>query len=73
MLPYVPDTDHKSSSTARSPTDVPLGRAHPPRRRASRSAGADSAARVAYLLMQTSGIGNCINMLSLTNGGGFRS
>src|SRR3954451_11157453 len=34
-------------------------------------AGADLGGRRAVLLMQSSGVGNCINMLSLTQGGHF--
>src|ERR1700733_14813392 len=34
-------------------------------------AGADLGGQRAVLLMQSSGVGNCINMLSLTNGGRF--
>ena len=34
-------------------------------------AGADLAGAKGVLLMQSSGVGNCINMLSLTNGGRF--
>ncbi|HQT80013.1 MAG TPA: thiamine pyrophosphate-binding protein [Rhodopila sp.] len=34
-------------------------------------AGADLGGARAVLLMQSSGVGNCINMLSLTNGGRF--
>src|ERR1700675_2611754 len=34
-------------------------------------AGADRGAERAVLLMQSSGVGNCINMLSLTQGGRF--
>src|SRR3954451_15945148 len=34
-------------------------------------AGADLGGRRAVLLMQSSGVGNCINMLSLTQGGRF--
>jgi sulfopyruvate decarboxylase alpha subunit len=69
---YVPDAGHKALIN-RSLADpdvhsVPLTTEE---EGVAMVAGADLGGRRAVLLMQSSGVGNCINMLSLTQGGRF--
>ena len=69
---YVPDAGHKTLIN-RSLADpdvhsVPLTTEE---EGVAMVAGADLGGKRAVLLMQSSGVGNCINMLSLTQGGRF--
>jgi sulfopyruvate decarboxylase alpha subunit len=69
---YVPDAGHKALIN-RSLADpdvhsVPLTTEE---EGVAMMAGADLGGKRAVLLMQSSGVGNCINMLSLTQGGRF--
>ena len=72
QLAYVPDAGHKALIN-RSLADpdvhsVPLTTEE---EGVAMLAGADLGGKRAVLLMQSSGVGNCINMLSLTQGGRF--
>ncbi len=69
---YVPDAGHKvlidRSLTDPDVHSVPLTTEE---EGVAMLAGADLGGQRAVLLMQSSGVGNCINMLSLTKGGHF--
>lgn len=69
---YVPDAGHKvlidRSLDDADAHSVPLTTEE---EGVAMLAGADLGGQRAVLLMQSSGVGNCINMLSLTNGGRF--
>jgi len=69
---YVPDAGHKvlidRSLDDADAHSVPLTTEE---EGVAMLAGADLGGQRAVLLMQSSGVGNCINMLSLTNGGHF--
>lgn len=72
LFGYVPDAGHKvlidRSLADPDVHSVPLTTEE---EGVAMVAGADLGGRRAVLLMQSSGVGNCINMLSLTNGGRF--
>ncbi len=69
---YVPDAGHKvlidRSLADADVHSVPLTTEE---EGVAMVAGADLGGRRAVLLMQSSGVGNCVNMLSLTQGGRF--
>ena len=72
QIAYVPDAGHKVMiNRSRADADAHSSPLTTEEEGVALLAGADLGGAKGVLLMQSSGVGNCINMLSLTNGSRF--